>query len=181
MSNPRLTPTSFVVLGLLEHGNATPYELKARVAASIGNFWSIPHSALYAEPDRLVRGGHLTVEQERGGLRRKRYALTATGRGALDEWRRAATAALPEIRDESLLRLFFGADPAATAAVQLDAHRAKLAAYEERESEDTGAPPRGPWLTLQAGIAHEREWVRFWSQLADDSAPAQTRGQSDGR
>ena len=168
---PRLTPTSFVVLGLLEHGEATPYELKTRVAASIGNFWSIPHSALYAEPDRLVAGGYLTREQERGGLRRKRYALTDAGRAALDEWRRAPTPSLPEIRDESLLRLFFGADPAAIAAVQLDAHRAKLAAYERRASEDTGEPPRGPWLTLRAGIAHEREWVRYWSELANpDSA-----------
>ena len=167
MRKLRLTPTSFVVLGLLEHGEATPYDLKARVAASVGNFWSIPHSAVYAEPDRLVRGGYLTVVQERGGLRRKRYALTAGGRAALDEWRRAPTPTLPEIRDESLLRLFFGADPAAVAAVQLEAHRAKLAAYEERASEDTGAPPRGPWLSLRAGIAHEREWVRFWSELAD--------------
>lgn len=165
--DPRLTPTSFIVLGLIELGEATPYDLKTRVAASIGNFWSVPHSALYAEPDRLAAEGLLTVEQEPHGLRRKRYAITASGRKALDEWRDRPAPSLPEIRDESLLKLFFGAHPRAIAGVQRDAHREKLAAYEDRAGQDDGSEPRGPWRTLAAGIAHEREWVRFWSELAD--------------
>ena len=33
---------------------------------------------------------------------------------------------------------------------------------------DPGAGPRGPWLALEAGIHHEREWVRFWEELAED-------------
>jgi PadR family transcriptional regulator, regulatory protein AphA len=165
--NPRLTPTSFIVLGFIELGEATPYDLKARAARSIGNFWSVPHSALYAEPERLVAGGYLTVDQEPDGLRRKRYAITDSGRAALDEWRSSAAPSLPEIRDESLLKLFFEADPRVIAAAQRDAHREKLSGYEERAREDDGSPPRGPWRTLEAGIAHEREWVRYWSKLAD--------------
>lgn len=165
--NPRLTPTSYIVLGLIELGEATPYDLKARVAASVGNFWSVPHSALYAEPDRLAAGGYLTVDQEPDGLRRKRYEITAAGRAALDEWRAGPAPRLPEIRDESLLKLFFGADPRAIAATQRDAHREKLRAYEQRAGEDDGSDPRGPWRTLAAGIAHEREWVRYWSELAE--------------
>jgi DNA-binding PadR family transcriptional regulator len=169
--NPRLTPTSYIVLGLIELGEATPYDLKNRVAVSIGNFWSVPHSALYAEPDRLAAAGYLTVEQEREGRRRKRYSITASGRAALDEWRSLPAPRLPEIRDESLLKLFFGADPRSIAAAQRDAHREKLAAYETRAREDDGAPPRGPWRTLAAGIAHEHEWVRYWSELADRGEP----------
>ncbi len=164
-----LTSTSFIVLGLIESsGNATPYELKQVVARSIGNFWSVPHSQLYSEPDRLAAAGYLTREQERSGLRRKRYRLTERGRAALGEWRRTPTRRLPELRDESLLKLFFNADPLTFAASQRDAHRAKLAEYERRAEEDTGAEPRGPWRTLAAGIGHEREWVRFWSELAGD-------------
>ena len=39
----RLTPVSYIVLGLLDRadGAATPYQLKAAVASSIGNFWSV--------------------------------------------------------------------------------------------------------------------------------------------
>jgi Virulence activator alpha C-term len=58
------------------------------------------------------------------------------------------------MRDLSLLKLHLGADPATLAPAQLEAHKRKLAAYERRRAQD-------PWLTLDAGIAHEREWVRF--------------------
>ena len=55
------------------------------------------------------------------------------------------------------------------------AHQEKLRGYEERLARDSGAPPRGPWLALEAGIGHEREWVRFWGELAaQTSDPAAT-------
>ena len=55
MSSHKLTPTSYLVLGLtVRHGPVTSYELKQRVQESLGNFWSFPHSQLYAEPERLA-------------------------------------------------------------------------------------------------------------------------------
>jgi hypothetical protein len=36
-----LTPTSYIVLGLLDGEPGTPYDLKARVAAGPGNFWTV--------------------------------------------------------------------------------------------------------------------------------------------
>jgi hypothetical protein len=32
---------------------------------------------------------------------------------------------------------------------------------------DPGTDPRGPWLALEAGIRHEREWVDYWGAIAD--------------
>jgi hypothetical protein len=64
--------------------------------------------------------------------------------------------------------LYFGADPAPLARARAELHRRQLHAYELRRRQDTGQGPRGPWLTLEAGIAHEREWVRFWTRLAED-------------
>jgi DNA-binding PadR family transcriptional regulator len=169
----QLTPTSYIVLGLIERtGEATPYELKQLVAGSVGNFWSVPHSQLYAEPERLEGAGYLGERRESGGRRRRLYTLTAQGREAFDAWRDEPTEALPELRDPGLLKLFFGADETALAPVRLEAHRAKLAEYEARRLLDTGDGPRGPWRALDAGIAHEREWVRFWTELADEQAPA---------
>ena len=53
-SEIRLTPTSYIVLGLLEAaGEATPYDLKQMVAVSLGNFWTLQHAQLYTEPERL--------------------------------------------------------------------------------------------------------------------------------
>ncbi len=169
MQGLKLTATSFIVLGLLERaGEATPYELKQLVAGSVGNFWSVPHSQLYAEPERLAGAGLLRECRETEGRRRRLYSLTEAGGDALDAWRREAPQALPELRDPGLLKLFFGADARALAAVRRDAHRAKLAEYEVRRALDAGDGPRGPWHALDAGIAHEREWVSFWSRLAGD-------------
>jgi DNA-binding PadR family transcriptional regulator len=167
----RLTPTSYIVLGLLARaGEATPYELKGMVAAGVGNFWSLQHAQLYSEPERLARAGYLVEEREAGGRRRKRYSLTPAGRRALAEWVAAPTEELTELRDPGLLKLFFEADPEPLARAQLAVHERKLAEYEAIRSADpgTGAPGRGPRLTLEAGIAHEREWIRFWRRLAQE-------------
>lgn len=164
-----LTPTSYIVLGLLERtGEATPYDLKQLVAGSVGNFWSVPHSQLYAEPERLAHAGCLDERREQGGRRRRLYSLTEAGREALARWREEPSGDLPELRDPGLLKLFFGADQRALAVVRREAHSAKLAEYEQRRRLDTGEGPRGPWRALEAGIAHEREWVRFWAELAGE-------------
>jgi PadR family transcriptional regulator AphA len=170
-----LTPTSIIVLGLLEFGAATPYDLKARVAASIGNFWSVPHSALYAEPERLMTAGLVAERREDGGRRRREFSLTDAGRAALDEWRADPAAGQVELRNPALLKLFFGADPARLAATELERHRAKLAHYEAIKADDDGRGPRGPFLALEAGLRHEREWIAYWEELSRATPPASGR------
>ncbi len=170
-----LTPTSYIVLGLLERlGAASPYDLKQAVADSVGNFWSVPHSQVYRTADQLADAGHLAVRTETtaGGRPRKLYSLTPTGSAALARWRDEPPAELPELRDPGLLKLFFGADPGVLARVRLAEHRAQLRRYLERRAQDTGEGPRGPWLTLDSGIGHERAWVRFWSALAEPDGGA---------
>jgi hypothetical protein len=71
-----------------------------------------------------------------------------------------------ELRDPGLLKLFFGADPGPLADAQLEAHTAKLAEYEELMRVVGPTLADGPRLALQSGIGHEREWVRFWSEIA---------------
>lgn len=163
----RLTPTSYIVLGLLEaSGEATPYDLKQMVAVSLGNFWSLHHAQLYAEPERLARAGYLSERREESGRRRRHYAVTESGREALRAWLAAPTEELTELRDLALLKVFFGADPGAMAAAQIPAHRAKLTEYEGLRRDAAGKLPDGPRISLEAGIEAERIWVRFWSRLA---------------
>lgn len=172
MTDIRLTPTSYIVLGLLMQADeATPYELKAMVAGGIGNLWSLQHTQLYAEPERLTEAGYLTETREDGGRRRKLYRITPAGRGAFRGWLSAELASeLPELRDISLLKIFFGADPRPIAIGQLRAHREKLREYTEIEQALTGTAPAGPMTTLLAGIGHEREWIRYWADLAAEDA-----------
>ncbi len=162
----QLTPTSYIVLGLLEwFGEATPYTLKRIVAGSIGNFWTLHHAQLYSEPERLAKGGYVTVERERGGRRRKTYAITDSGREAVAAWRAQSADSIPELRSPALLKLFFGADPGELAPVQLDAHRRKLAEYERIRDTMPESVPEGPRMALDAGIANERQQIAWWNEV----------------
>jgi PadR family transcriptional regulator AphA len=168
MSNEiELTPTSHIVLGLLSiAGEATPYDLKQMVSASVGHFWSLPHSQLYAEPARLARAGYVTERREEDGRHRKRYSLTDRGRHAFHEWLGVLTPEPYMLRDLALLKLFFGADPRELAEVQLETHRQKLAEYEALLQAPIDHRLVGPWLALELGVRHERETVAFWEEHA---------------
>jgi PadR family transcriptional regulator AphA len=166
MQELRLAPISFIVLGFVDWaGEATPYRLKQLVAASVGNFWTLQHAQLYTEPERLAQAGYLTVQRERDGRRRKLYAITEKGRRALSEWRAEPTDAIPELRAPALLKLFFGADPAELAPVQIEAHRRKLAEYERIRATMPDSVPEGPRLALDAGIAAERQQIEWWEAV----------------
>jgi PadR family transcriptional regulator AphA len=166
----QLTPTSYIVLGLLSQaGEATPYELKQMVNFSVGHFWSVPRSQLYAEPARLARAGYLTEGQEPDGRRRKRYALTEHGQEALQRWTGAPTHELTELRDLAFLKLFFGADPATMAAAQLGALRSLLQFYETVHANEIEDGPSGPRQTLEAGIDYVKTSIRAWERIAREA------------
>lgn len=170
MQDLKLTPTSFIVLGLLDgcaDEELTPYDLKQRLAVSVDNFWPTPHAQVYREPERLARGGYVHERREDGGRRRRFYAITERGRTALAAWRHEAPDAAPELRDAGVLKLFFGADPAVVARHQLPLHEAKLAEYEALRAH--GAELRIPpaqLFALDVGIAHERAAVALWRSVA---------------
>jgi DNA-binding PadR family transcriptional regulator len=170
---PRLTATSYTVLGLLEQLEpATPYDLKQLAQVSTLHFWSVPHTQLYTECARLAAAGLLGEQRERSGRRRRTYTLTDSGRAALEAWRSTPSSDTYELRDTATLKLFMGADPATLAEAQVAAHAALLAEYEALHEElSRGDAPEGWRLALELGIGHEREFVRFWSHLAAERAP----------
>jgi PadR family transcriptional regulator, regulatory protein AphA len=168
MSERALSPTSYIVLGLLSQAPGTPYDLKARVAATIGDFWSVQHAQLYTETARLAQEGLLDERREETGRRRRVYSITKTGRKALRQWLAGPVHELAELRDLALLKVFFGADPQMIAAAQVDAHRAQLARYEQLDQTLGDADvSEGLRLALQVGLMHEREFVAFWEALAE--------------
>ncbi len=169
---PRLTETSYIVLGLLKlAGQATPYDLKRVAQMSTNNFWSIPHTQLYTECARLAREGLLDERQEQTGRRRRTYELTQHGSELLAQWRDRPTSELYELRDAATLKLFFGGDPQALAAGQIEVHTRQLEAYE-RLRESLADAPHGQRLALEGGIGHEREFIRFWSSVSETDPPS---------
>ncbi|MGH9139414.1 MAG: helix-turn-helix transcriptional regulator [Acidimicrobiales bacterium] len=174
MAEPSLTTTSYLVLGLVGHlGRATSYDLKRAIADTIGGFWSVPHSQLYAEPARLTRLGLLSEQQEPRGRRRRAYGLTEAGRSALAAWLSAPSEEGTELRDPALLKLYFGgqASPAAVSAVAAQAvqvHRARLAAYEAMVNDPPSHADLHQLAILALAARYEAEAVAFWEAVEVD-------------
>ena len=187
MSTERLTPTSYLVLGLLaREGPSTPYDLEQHVKATLGNFWSFPHTLLYSEPPRLGALGLVTETRETEGRRRRVFAITPGGTSALGAWLDRPSGAPTELRDPGLLQLFF-ADLASDDAKRrlaerrLAIHEAKLAAYREADRYERRAdgPQRGQrtvehWRgeTLPMGLRYESGAVDFWTDVVAKAGEA---------
>jgi PadR family transcriptional regulator, regulatory protein AphA len=171
----RLTTTSYAVMSLLKMlGEATPYDLKQALEHSIENFWPVPHTTFYDEPARLARAGYLSQRQEEGGRRRKRYALTDSGREALRAWADTPGAGPPQYRDEGMLKVFAGADPQSVYAGRGDWYRAKLAELEgyleslrAMPEEQRSEVWRGAEATLIGGIDYQRQMIDIIERLIE--------------
>lgn len=159
----KLTGTSYALLALLkEFGDLTSYEIKQALESSIQNFWPVPHTTAYEEPARLAAAGYLSARQEEGGRRRRVYSLTEKGREALAEWAAEPTAAPPQLREEVMLKVFAGADPARLVESRIAWHRDKLEelrGYLALVQASEGF--EGSERTLIAGIAYEEKMLEL--------------------
>jgi PadR family transcriptional regulator AphA len=173
VADHRMTATSYVVLGLLSDGPATSYELKRRVAASIGNFWEFAHSQLYDEPARLASAGLVETSIEEGGRRRRTYTITDAGRAELVRWLAERTPGRTDVRDPGLLKLFFARharphDIRNVAIDQLRSHKERADQYEDLRRQLTGVADQWQLKTLELGIRYERTVEGFWADLLDE-------------
>ncbi len=158
---------------MLCHGPATSYDLKRRVAGTIGNFWAFAHSQLYDEPARLAESGLVTSSIEQGGRRRRTYSITDEGRAALGSWLGAPTPEETEVRDLGLLKLFFaafgtGANLAALAQDRRSSHRARADGYLAQHEQIVDLADRWQVKSLELGIRIERCVEEFWSEFIAD-------------
>lgn len=172
VSTARLTPTSYVVLGMVAmRGASTSYDLKRAVQNSVGYFWPFPHAQLYSEPKRLVDMGLLEVRSEEDGRRRQTYTVTTEGLVALRSWLAEPTDEQLQVRDVAELKLFFAEfarerDILNLAREQVAQHRERISVYEgmqERFRDRDDIADR--MVPLRLGLAMERAALDFWLQL----------------
>jgi PadR family transcriptional regulator AphA len=104
---PRMTTSSYAVLGLLDLKPWTGYELTHQAQRSLRHAWPKSERLLYSEPKKLVELGFATTHTEAIGNRsRNVYEITDEGRRVLSEWTNSRTQP-PRIEVEALLRLLF--------------------------------------------------------------------------
>jgi DNA-binding PadR family transcriptional regulator len=101
------TAVTWVVLGLVALRPRTGYDIKRIVDRSIRHFWAASYGQIYPELRRLEEAGWIKGRSmPRGGRSRRLYEITPRGRKELRTWLAGRETRI-ELRDESLLRLFF--------------------------------------------------------------------------
>lgn len=163
----RLNATAASLLGFLQQGPLTGYELVRVADVLIGDFWSLTRSQVYRELAELASRG-LVTEGEAGARARRPYRITEAGREAFTEWL-ARSPGPEQIRYPLLLTMSFGRSLDLQRLLDfLDEHEAlhadRLAGYEgKRQALDD------PYLeaVLAFGIHYERA-VLAWAKEARD-------------
>jgi DNA-binding PadR family transcriptional regulator len=98
---------TWAVLGLIALEPRSGYDVKRVIDRSVRHFWAASYGQIYPELRRLEQAGWIEGDDAgRGGRARRIYSITAAGRAALQGWL-AGRETRVELRDESLLRLFF--------------------------------------------------------------------------
>jgi DNA-binding PadR family transcriptional regulator len=158
---PRLTSTSYCLLGLLHLRPWSAYDLtKYMQRSALAALWPRTEAAIYRESRRLADVGLATVTVEHTGDRsRTVYRITAAGRRALTSWLEEPGAGL-RFECEAAVKAFF-AD-----AAGLESMRAQFAALVEGFDALT---PRldsmsAAWLT---GDLRFPERIQFTAMSAD--------------
>lgn len=104
---PRLTTTTYGVLGLLAVRPHSTYELTKAMDRSVGRVWPRAQSKLFEEPKKLVAHGYATAKDDAVGRRpRTVYTITRAGRRALKDWL-AEPGDGPALEFEGLVKLIF--------------------------------------------------------------------------
>jgi PadR family transcriptional regulator AphA len=165
MKQTAVTP---VVLGLLSMRPRSGYDIKTVVDRSTRFFWAASYGQIYPELKRLEEEGLIEGEDvPNGGRERRVYKLTPAGHDALQEWLFGSTVTV-ELRDESLLRLFFAdALPLEQALLLLEGrrrgHEQYLETLREIQALPGGKDPTFVDLVLNWGIDFN-EWGAQWCE-----------------
>lgn len=166
-----LSPTAYVILGLVRKEPRSGYEIKATVDGTTRFFWAASYGQIYPELKRLSEAGLVVgVDSPTGGRRRTVYEITTDGEEELVAWLRQPPVTF-EMREEGLLKLFFaGALPPEQAVEILRAMRAhRLAVNEQlRAIEPAAAESDDPFplIVLRSGIEFT-DWFAEWCERTE--------------
>jgi DNA-binding PadR family transcriptional regulator len=99
------------LLGFLNYGPHTGYELKKVFDLSVAHFWNAELSQIYPTLKALESEGlvEMNVEVQADRPNRKVYSITDDGRRDLIEWL-ATPAESEQVREPLLVKLFFGSN-----------------------------------------------------------------------
>jgi DNA-binding PadR family transcriptional regulator len=167
-----LSPTAYVILGMLRREPLSGYEIKALVDNSTRFFWAASYGQIYPELKRLSEAGLVEgTDSPTGGRKRTVYEITADGEEELKAWLRHPPEVF-EMRDEGLLKLFFAEALPPEEAVEIvrvmrryrEAVNTRLREIKRDKDEDE---KRYPLVVLRCGIEYT-DWFVDWCRRVEE-------------
>jgi PadR family transcriptional regulator AphA len=165
-SGDALSPSAYVILGMIRLGRRSGYEIKQAVQLSIRFFWTISQAQIYPTLESLERSELIHGHDDPQGRRPRRvYDLTPAGESALAEWLVDDEPLSFELRDAGLLKVFFADLLDRQAALELIDKIQRRS--RERVAQLQAIQPAGesmaddegytfPLITLRLGIAYHQ-------------------------
>jgi DNA-binding PadR family transcriptional regulator len=171
-----LNPTAAAILGFLEAGELSGYDLAKAATEIIGDFWHVTRSQVYRELAQLAGSG-LVERGDTAARARQPYRLTESGRAAFIDWI-AQPPPQEQVRYPLLLTIAFGSWLGPERLLEMASahrpdHERRLATYRAY-MRDEGLD-QYQRATVVFGIAYEEAVLRWLDQLPAVLAGAPVR------
>jgi DNA-binding PadR family transcriptional regulator len=167
----------YAILGLLDKGELSGYDITSQFKEEIGHFWSAKHSQIYPELKKLTDEGFIQYKTVIQGtkLEKKIYSITADGKKELHEWLTKLNPIPHTIKDEFMLKAYFVSSMSQDEAKeqfhdQLMKRKIKLAFLEQRlvglqeqmgEPISFSSPHFGHYLVLTRALEREKGYISW--------------------
>jgi PadR family transcriptional regulator, regulatory protein AphA len=151
------------LLGILNYGSATGYDLKKTFDSSLNFFWQAHKSQIYKELTSLEKEGYLSVESvvQHDRPNRKVYTLTGRGREEFLRWLRSNLSDGDfQVRDTFLMKVFFWGE------LDREEARLKLEAYRRIHENKLESYRAAAGHIRDYSALVDREKARFWEFTA---------------
>jgi DNA-binding PadR family transcriptional regulator len=180
-SLPKLSPTSYALLGLLARAPTSAYELNSIMQNSMLRvFWPRAESHIYSEPKKLLAHGYVSEKKEKvNGRQRTVFSITPAGQTALAKWLTEEDDGIHRSQAEFMLKVILAesgtpADTARTVNKALETSRAEIQqaiAGIEQVLENQGLAALGmPWNGIASGLMADILIARYrWAQRAGET------------
>lgn len=99
----------YAILGLLNQGELSGYDISSQFKEELGQFWSAKHSQIYPELKKLTAEGFIEYRVVIQGtkLEKKVYSITELGESELHDWLTTLKPVPTTTKDEFMLKTYF--------------------------------------------------------------------------
>ncbi|WP_395547720.1 MULTISPECIES: PadR family transcriptional regulator [unclassified Lacrimispora] len=154
------------LLGLLNYGSMTGYELDKAFKDSLSFFWQAKNSQIYRELDAMERCGWLTSERviQNQKPNKRVYSITDSGKEELTNWLSSPESDIADamrIRSAFLMRVFFAGERSIEQSLEM------LRTYRKQCTESSkGMSAAQDIISEYGAVVGDARKAEYWKMVA---------------